>query len=183
MYRNSRSRGRGRARGAMRYKPYGRSTDMEDNRIPRPTPEASLQGTTPQEKAIARAKDDLRLAKDWKTFFDKYFERERYTIPRPANSHLIPGEDRLNTKIDEILGRAKTECSEAISAHLATEIESAEERIKNPPKPVELNMLEDVTKLLKEQQRSSMQTMMEYIGKTMKEVLAQHSATPGTNNM
>ena len=167
----------------MRYKPYGRPTDTEDNRTPRPTPETSLQGATPQEKAVARAKDDLRLAKDWKTYFEKYFERERYTIPRPANSHLVPRGEMLNSKIDEILGRAKTECSEAISTHLVAEIESAEERIKNPPKPAELNMLEDVAKILKEQQRDSMQTMLGYIGRTMKEVLVQHSATASTSGM
>ena len=146
MYRNSRSRGRGRGRGTVRYKPYGRPTNKEDNRTPRPTPEASLQGATPQEKAVPRAKDDLRLAKDWKIFFEKYFdlrlakdwkiffekyfERDRYIIPRPANSHLVPGREKLNSKIDETLGRAKTECSEAISTHLVVEIESAEERIK-----------------------------------------------------
>lgn len=44
-------------------------------------------------------------------------------------------------------------------------------------------MLEDVVKILKEQQRDSMQTMLEYIGRTMKEVLVQHSATPGTSGM
>ena len=130
MYRNSSSRGRGRGRGTVRYKLYGRPTDKEDNRTPRPTPETSLQGATPQEKAVPRAKDDLRLVKDWKTFFEKYFERDRYIIPRSANSHLVPGREKLNSKTDEILGRAKTECSEAISTHLVVEIESAEERIK-----------------------------------------------------
>ena len=48
----------------MRYKPCCRPIDTEDNRTPRTTPETSLQGATLQEKAVARAKDDLRLGRD-----------------------------------------------------------------------------------------------------------------------
>lgn len=48
----------------------------------------------------------------------------------------------------------------------------------NPP-----YLLEHEAKILKEQQRDSMLTILEYIVRTMKEVLVQDSAKPGTGGM
>ena len=59
-------RGRGRGLG-QKYQPYPRRQEEEDIKLPRPTPDHLLSGTTTQERAAAKAKDDLRLAKDWKT--------------------------------------------------------------------------------------------------------------------
>ena len=56
-------RGRGRGRG-QKYQPYLRCSEAEDRRLPHPTPENMLSGTTTPEKTISRAKDDVRLATD-----------------------------------------------------------------------------------------------------------------------
>lgn len=165
-----RSRG-GRGRG-QRSRPYPRRYEEEDNRLPRPTPEHLLDGKTSQEKAAARAKDDLRLARDWQTYFQKHFERERYRLPRPGNTHLLPEAEALQEKIDSILDDARTKCKEAIEEHLKSVITTAEDRVKNPPKPAEASLLEEVSKLVTQSQQN-WEFMMAHMGRTMKEVLTQ----------
>ena len=118
----------------------------------------------------AREKENVRVAKDWKTYFMKYFEREKYTILRPSDSHRVPEADTLNSRIDEILSNTKTQVKEVIETHLDTVIEAAEERLRNPPKPAEANMLEQVTKLV-QQQQLGYEFMFKNMGKTINEVL------------
>ena len=130
---SSRSRGRGFPRG-RRPAPYNRR-DREDTdlTIPKPAPDSRLIGTTTTEQAIARAKDDARVARDWQTWFTKYFEREEYSLPRPAKTHLLPDQAEINERVDGILRDAKTKCREAINEHLQLQIEKAGERERNPP--------------------------------------------------
>ena len=163
------SRGRGRGRG-QRYQPYLRRHDEEDNRLPRPTPDHLLSGDTSQEKTTAR--DDLRLANDWKVYFQKYFERERYRLPRPTDSHRVPDADTLNAKLDGILDSTKTQCKEAIEEHLNSVVIQAENRVKNQPKPAEANLVEEVSKLVK-QTEQKWESIMQHMGRTMYGVLEQ----------
>ena len=123
-----------RSRG-QRYQSYPCRHDEEDNRLPCPTPDQLLSGAASQEKATATAKDDLRLANDWKVYFQKYFERERYRLPRSIDSHRVPDADTLNTKLEGILDSTKTQCKEAIEEHLNSVVIQAENRVKNPPNP------------------------------------------------
>lgn len=175
MYRNS-FRGRGRGRGFRRSTPYGqRNVSETDNTIPRPTPEANLTGSDTKERAIAKANDDARLARDWKTYFEKYFEKERYSIPRPSNSHLVPEAEIVNKVIDGIILEAKEKCKNAMHEHLLAYIEKAEERVKNPPDSAEQQMMVNVAKILQSQQEASLKVMIEAMARTVKETLQQQN--------
>ena len=115
----------------------------------------------------------------------KYFEREKYTILRPSDSHRVPEADTLNSRIDEILSNTKTQVKEVIETHMDTVIEAAEERLRNPPKPAEANMLEQVTKLV-QQQQLGYEFMLKNMGRTINEVLQQREekqkAQPGPSH-
>ena len=164
---------RGRVRGkAPRYQPYLRRHDDDDTRLPHPTSEHRLTGSTPEERMSARERDNVRVAKDWKTYFMKYFEREKYTILRPLDSHRVPEANTLNTIIDENLSNTKTQVKEVIETHLDTVIEAAEERLRNPHKPAEMNLLEQVTKLV-QQQQLDYEFMLKNMGRTINEILQQ----------
>ena len=171
MYHSKNYRGRGRGRG-QKYQPYPRQSEGEDRRLPHPTPENMLSGTTTLERTVSKAKDDVRLATDWKTYFEKYFERERYHLPRPTDSHRVPKADSLNTKLDEILNSAKQRCREAIDEHLQDVSRRAEDRVNNPPKPAEASLAEEVSKLV-QQSAQQWEFIMRHMGRTMNEVLEQ----------
>ena len=128
-----RGRGRGGPRG-RRPTPYSRhEREDSDLTIPKATPDHMLPGASTSEQAKARAKDDARVARDWQTWNNKYFERDEYTLPRPAKSHKLPDATTINETIDSILTEAKASCKTAIDAHLQHTIEKAAERERNPP--------------------------------------------------
>ena len=128
-----RGRGRGAPRG-RRPAPYRRhEREDSDLTIPKSAPDHMLAGGSTTEQAVARAKDDARLARDWQTWYSKHFERDEYNIPRPAQSHRLPDSATINEKIDTILKEAKSNCREAIHEHLQSCIEKAMERERNPP--------------------------------------------------
>ena len=131
-----------------------------------PTPDERLPGVTTAEKAVSRAKDDVRLANDWKSYYAKHFERERYTLPRPSDTHQMPDSDTINKKIDEILSGAITQCKDAIDQHLLTCIAAAEERIKNPPASSE-EMWRNMTKKFESHYERTMRAMMDNLARTM----------------
>lgn len=173
MYRNT-FRGRGRGRGGRRLTPYGqRNIGERDGTIPRPTPDQYLAGGTSRERAISRAKDDLKLANDWKTYFEKLFERGRYSIPRPMYTHLVPEADTLNTAIDKKIQETKDACKIIIEEHLNACIGTAETNIANPPETAEKTMLESVTKLLHDQQKETLQAMIATMAQTFRETMRQ----------
>ena len=102
----------------------------------------------------AREKDNICVVRNWKTLFMNYFEREKYRILRPTDSHRVPDADTLHSRMDEILSNTKTQVKEATDTHLDTEIKAAEERQRNPSKPAEINLVEQVAKLFQQQQLS-----------------------------
>ena len=71
MFKNSyRGRGKGRGRGTRRPAPYTHRTPRgTDDKLPMPTPDERLPGVTTAEKAVSRAKDEVRLANDWKSYY------------------------------------------------------------------------------------------------------------------
>ena len=170
MFKNT-YRGRGRGRG-QRHQPYSRHQGEEDSRLPRPAPDHTLKVRTAEERTIAKEQDNLRLARDWKTYFQRYCEWERYRLPRPSDSHRVPEADALIEKIDAILQDTKTQVKETIDSHLETVIQNTEERIKNPPKPAETSLMEQMSKLV-QQQQLSYEFMMKNMGRTINKVLQQ----------
>ena len=145
-----RGRGRGRApnRGTQRSTPYSRPP-RENSQIPRATPDDLLTGTTTAERTTSRARDDLRLAKEWNQWFSSAYEKNELDLPSPRNSHLLPNADILKVKLDEILQEATSKCKQAIEEHCQILITEAEEKIKNPPLSIEQQIL----KLMQDQQR------------------------------
>lgn len=132
-----------------------------------PTPDTRLPGGTTTEKAVARARDDIRLAKDWQTYYMKMFERKRYTLSRPTNTHLLPDADRINGLLDNILSEAITKCKESIDEHLQSCIQAAEEKAENPPESAETQMWQKITKKFESHYEATMQNMMEAMTKTI----------------
>lgn len=168
MYRKSfRARGRGRAGGRIgRPAPYDRQ-ENNDTTIPKSTPDERLSGSNTTERAIARAKDDARVARDWKSFFERLFERDRYTIPRPPKTHLTPEATSLNEEIDNILKETKTRCKDVILNHLDSCIQKAEERANNPPKSADEKLWETLEERLARFSEVSLQNMVETVTRTM----------------
>lgn len=175
MYRNTyRGRARGarsmRARGARSMGPYQQRTT---NTTPRATPESLLTGSSQKERALAKARDDLRVANEWQAHFRRYFEEEGFNIPRPSNCHRIPEAETLLSTIDGILAETRTKCKEAVQTHVQGLIDKAEENIKNPPETAQQSLLSDMAKLLHTQQKESMQAMISAMAMTFKDVLKQ----------
>ena len=171
MFRNSfRGRGRGRGRGARNMGPY----QSERATTPRATPESQLTGSTQRERALAKAKDELRIAKEWQTHFHSYFEGEGFTIPRPSNCHRVPEAEALLSTIDGIITELRERCKEAVQHHIQGLIEKAEENIRNPPATAEQSLLNDMAKLLHSQQQENMQAMISAMAMTFKEALKQN---------
>ena len=170
MYHNAhRGRGRGRGRGTRRPAPYAhvRTAPAFDGRFPSPVPEEKLSGTTPSEKTLARAKYDVRVANDWKTYYAKYFERGRYTPPRPSDTHRMPDADVINSKIDAILSTTVNQFAQAIEEHLQSCIAAAEDRVQNPPASKEELMWRSLTERFVSHYEKTMSSMMENLARTM----------------
>ena len=144
-----RGRGRGPSRGGQRSTPYSRPPREPTRQIPRATPDELLSGSSTSERATWRAKDDLRVAREWAQWFQTAFENDEITIQSPRNSHLVPNADVLKSSLDRILDEAKTKCKTAIEEHCRDLSNEAEQRIQNPPMSIELQIL----KLMQNQQK------------------------------
>ena len=107
-------RGRGQPRGGQRSAPYNRPPREQGQQVPQATPDDQLLGSTSAERTMARARDDLRLAKEWSQWFKMAYEDKNMWLPSPRNSHLVPNSDTLKTKLDAILLEAKTKCRHTI---------------------------------------------------------------------
>ena len=170
MYGNThRDRGRGRGRGTRQPTPYPhvRPTSVDRDRLPSPLPDDKLLGSSPSEKTLSRANDDVRLANDWKTYYDKYFERDRYSLPRPSDTHRMPEPEAINAKIDAILAATVIQCSGAIKEHLQSCITAAEEKVKNPPASKEELMWRNLTARFESHYERTMSSMMDDLARTM----------------
>ena len=97
-------RERGNFRRGSSRRPAAPYYNRRDNaRIPRMRPDHLLiHDGSAQGLAVARANEEIRLAKDWKTFYGKMFEKEEVKIP-PPNNHEAPGADVLNERIDRVI--------------------------------------------------------------------------------
>ena len=140
MYKNDKSlqgcgRGRGQrgfGRGSYRPAPYIRPTNEVAELLPRPTSDDQLPGFTATERAMARARDDIRVAKAWQTHFNQVFEKEEYMLPTPRNSHQVPRAESLKLSLDEVLKDTVSRCKTKIDEHLQGLIREAEDEISNP---------------------------------------------------
>ena len=116
---------------------------------------------------MSRAKGDVRLSNDWKSYYTKHFERERYTLPSPSDIHQMPDSDTINKKIDEILPGAITQCKDAIDQHFLACIAAVEERTRNPPALSEEIMWQIMTKKFESHYERTMTAMMDNLARTM----------------
>ena len=144
-----RGRGRGQPRGGQRSAPYTRPPREQGQQVPQATPDDQLLGSTSTERTMARARDDLRLAKEWSQWFKMAYEDNKMSLPSPRNSHLVPNADTLKIKLDAILLDANTKCNDTIEEHCLQLIGEAEHKIKNPP----LSLEQQIFKLMQDQQR------------------------------
>ena len=65
-----------------------RTTDHRGNKrkgqqVPQATPDDQLLGSTSAERTMARARDDLRLAKEWSQWFKMAYEDNNMSLPSP----------------------------------------------------------------------------------------------------
>ena len=142
-------RGRSQRRGAPRSAPYSRPPREKHRLTPRATPDDQLVGATTSERAIARARDDLRLAKEWSQWFKTGFENHELSLSSPRNCHLIPNADAFKPQIDTILQEATTSIKGTIEEHCQQLIAEAEHKIQNPP----LSLEQQIFKLMQDQQK------------------------------
>ena len=126
-------RGRGRdyksqsrGRDFRRPTPYMGRTP-EDPTLPAPTPDHLLvHDRNSLGHHTAKTKDDIRVAKDWKSYYERYFERERYTIPRPAETHPAPDYATLHEKLAAVFNNTKETVKTTVAEHLQEVITKAE---------------------------------------------------------
>lgn len=82
--------------------------------------------------AVVRAKEEARVARDWKMLYSKMFERKEVEIRKPPKSHLVPASETLYEKIEAVNKETLTKWEEVKMAHL-TEVEvDAAKRAANP---------------------------------------------------
>ena len=197
MYRNresSRSRGRGQSRGRghrfersnHRATPYTRETSDKPTTVPLPTPEDRLPGFSPTERAVAKAKDDLRLAKEWQEHFNKMFEKEEFRLPYPRHCNLVPKADNLSSRLEAVLKDTVSKCKELIDDHTNHLIKEAEERISNPPVSAEqqvMNLIREQREMMNAQQEMyrsqtthNMETILSAVSHLIKDAMKPSTA-------
>ena len=114
----------------------------------------------------AKNKDDLRVAKDWKSYYKCYFERERYTIPRPAETHRAPDYATLHEKLAAVFNNTKETVKTTVAEHLQEVITKAEQRLTNPPQGMPSSIsLKDITSLVLENNKETMSAAVENMAK------------------
>ncbi len=83
-------------------------------------------------RAMARARDDRRVAREWEAYFTKIFDSNPPNIRLPQNTHLLPDSEALNEKLRGIAQTAITDWRLSINEHLALLVANATERESNP---------------------------------------------------
>lgn len=119
-------------RASRRPNPYPRQRH-DSEILPQARPDYMLtHDGSSQGMAVARAREEARLARDWKTLFSKMFERNEVEVRMPPKTHMVPAAEKLREIIDTINKETLTKWQEAIISHLTEVEENAEERAANP---------------------------------------------------
>ena len=122
--------GRTRRGSAHRHEPYH---NRDQERLPKIRPDHLLQHDgSSQGREVARAREEARVARDWRTFFAKAFERSEITIHHPRHIHLVPNYETLKGKLDEVVMETLKRMQETIDSHLDETATNAEARAENP---------------------------------------------------
>ena len=114
--------------------PYARNRHQTSVQLPFAKPDHELVGDgTERGRRVARANDAARVAREWRTHFEKSFEDKNVTVRPPAGIQRVPGAGVLAGKLEaageELIGKWRV----LISGHLTEAETTATERAASPP--------------------------------------------------